>query len=281
MQKLVKISDRSLFLPPSHETDRPLLAAIVGSERTLLIDAGNSSRHATLFLQQLKALNIQGDWLVITHHDWDHVFGLSEFKIPVISHFNTRDEIKKLQYLSWTDEALDQRVKDKTQTSSSAENIKKELGTERDVVFPLPNITYTDQVTIDLGGVSCLIEHVGGDHAYDSSVVYIPEEKVLFVGDAMYANTMNWSYTAEKTLKLIQKLEQYDVELCFLSHQDKPLTKAEYQHELSVLKNIATLIQVFQGDKSSIAEELVNRLHRSLSEDELETIDFFINGLHS
>ncbi|WAH39438.1 MBL fold metallo-hydrolase [Alicyclobacillus dauci] len=281
MQKLVKISDRSLFLPPSHETDRPLLAAIVGSERTLLIDAGNSSRHATLFLQQLKALNIQGDWLVITHHDWDHVFGLSEFKIPVISHFNTRDEIKKLQYLSWTDEALDQRVKDKTQTSSSAENINKELGTERDVVFPLPNITYTDQVTIDLGGVSCLIEHVGGDHAYDSSVVYIPEEKVLFVGDAMYANTMNWSYTAEKTLKLIQKLEQYDVELCFLSHQDKPLTKAEYQHELSVLKNIATLIQVFQGDKSSIAEELVNRLHRSLSEDELETIDFFINGLHS
>lgn len=183
--------------------------------------------------------------------------------------------------MSWTDEALEQRVKDKTQTSFSAENIKKELGTERDVIIPLPDITYTDQVTMDLGGVSCLIEHVGGDHAYDSSVVYIPEEKVLFAGDAMYANTKTWSYTTEKTLKLIYKIERYDVGFCFLSHQETPLTKAEYLHELTVLRNlrnIAILTEGFNGDRKLIFEELANRLARSPSEDEIETIDFFING---
>ncbi|MFB5192724.1 MBL fold metallo-hydrolase [Alicyclobacillus fastidiosus] len=280
MQNLIRFSEHILFLEPSHETDRPLLAAIVGSERTLLIDAGNSLRHANLFLNHLKTFNIQGDWLAITHHDWDHVFGLSEFKIPVIAHYSTRDEIKKLQCLSWADEALEQRVRDKTQTSFSAINIKKELGNERDVVIPLPNITYMVQMSMDLGGVSCLIEHVGGDHAYDSSVVYIPEEKVLFVGDAMYANTKTWSYTTENTLKLIHKLEKYDLEVCFLSHQEKPLTKAEYLHELNVLRDIAVLTEKFKGDRKSISEELANRLARSLSEDEIETIDFFLNGFH-
>jgi len=281
MQELVRLSEHILFLPPDHETDRPLLAAIVGAEKTLLVDAGNSSRHAGLFLNQLKSLNLQGHWLVITHHHWDHVFGLSEFNMPIISHHNTRDKIKELQTLSWTDDALEQRVKEKTQTSFSAENIKKALGTKRNITIPLPDITYAEKLMVDLGEVSCLIEHVGGDHAYDSSIVYIPEEKVLFLGDSMYANTMNWSYTTEKTLKLIQKLEQYDAEFCFLSHQEIPLTKAEYRHELALLKNVAILTKELNGDQTAISEELANRFQRSLSEDEIETIGFFLNGFHS
>ncbi|MFB5192529.1 MBL fold metallo-hydrolase [Alicyclobacillus fastidiosus] len=280
MQELVRFSKHTLFLPPEHETDRPLLAAIAGSNRTLLVDAGNSPKHAELFLKQLQTLDIQGDLLVLTHHDWDHVFGLGTFKMPVIAHSSTRDEIKKMQLLSWTDAALEQRVKEKSQTSFSAENIKRELGVERDVTLTLPEITFATRMMVDLGGITCWIEHVGGDHASDSTVVYIPEEKVLFVGDAMYANTMDWSYTTEETLKLVQKLEQYDVERCFLSHHDTPLTKAEYQHALFVLKATATIVQELRSGKPAIAQELSLRFKRPLSEDELEVIDFFLNGLH-
>lgn len=281
MQELIRLSEHILVVPPDHETDRPLLGAIVGEEKTLLVDAGNSSRHARLFLNQLKNLNLQGHWLFITHHHWDHIFGLSEYNMPIISHDSTRDKIKELQTLSWTDDALEQRVKAKTMTSFSAENIKRELGSERNIVIPLPEITFSNQITLDLGGISCLIEHVGGDHADDSSIVYIPEEKVLFLGDSMYANTLNWSYTAEKTLKLIQKLEQYDAELCFLSHQEESLTKSEYQHELALLKNAAVLAKKLNGDQKAIADKLANQFHRELNEDEIEAISFFINGLKS
>jgi glyoxylase-like metal-dependent hydrolase (beta-lactamase superfamily II) len=44
-------------------------------------------------------------------------------------------------------------------------------------------MTFEDEVQIDLGGITCIIKHVGGDHADDSVVIYIKEEKILFLGD--------------------------------------------------------------------------------------------------
>ena len=34
---------------------------------------------------------------------------------------------------------------------------------------------------LDLGEVTCVLKHVGGDHAHDSVVMYIKEEKILFL----------------------------------------------------------------------------------------------------
>ncbi|UIR28916.1 MBL fold metallo-hydrolase [Priestia flexa] len=190
LQKLQRISNRVTYLPPYQETDRPILAAVTGEERTLLIDAGNSSSHARLFLEQLKENHIKGDWVVLTHGDWDHIFGMSEVNMPTISHFKTHDRIKKLQSLSWEDQYLDQRVKEGTEIPFCSEAIQKELGNYRDVFLPLPHITFDNRMTVNLGGVHCLIEHVGGDHAVDSSIIYVLEEKILFLGDCMwYVNT--------------------------------------------------------------------------------------------
>ncbi|MDH5160040.1 MBL fold metallo-hydrolase [Heyndrickxia oleronia] len=280
MQKLQKISDHFLYLPPYQETDRPILAAVKGSQRTLLIDAGNSENHAKLFLKQLEERQIKGDYLALTHWHWDHVFGMSEMIVPKICYSETKEKIKEMQLLSWEDEYLDERVKDGIEIPFCADAIKKELGNNRVIHLPVPEITFDCQLTIDLGGVTSFIEHIGGDHSSDSSIVFIPEEKVLFLGDCMYANLYSekWNYTVEKTLQLLDKLEKYDAEIIFLSHTPEPLTKSQFSSQLSLLKNTAILTEKYAGNEPSIIQGLSEIIKRQLNEDELETIRFFVNG---
>lgn len=281
MPKLTKLSERIMYLPPYQETDRPILGAVVGSERTLLIDAGNSSNHASQFRDELSAIDVKGDWLAITHHHWDHVFGIKEVGLPTISHSMTRQRIIEMQKLSWTDSALEQRLLEKSEIPFAVDAIKKEFGNERNIELSLPHLTFETSITLDLGGISCVIEHVGGDHADDSVILYIPEEKVLFLGDCLYAYISHeeWSYTSEKSLHLVEHLTQFDAEFIFLSHHDAPLSRDEFHYELSLLEKVAALIKRCDGDEKLISQQLSTHFNRELTEDELETISFFKNGL--
>ncbi|GMA66035.1 MBL fold metallo-hydrolase [Alicyclobacillus fastidiosus] len=281
MQKLTKLSERILYLPPYQETDRPILGAVVGSERTLLIDAGNSSNHARQFREELLAIGVKGDWLALTHHHWDHVFGIKEVGLPTISHSMTKQKITEMQNLSWTDSALERRLHEKTVTAFALKAILMEFGNERNIELSLPHLTFETKLTLDLGGISCVIEHVGGDHADDSIILYIPEEKVLFLGDCLYAyiSPGPWSYTIEKSLQLVEHLRQFDAEFVFLSHHDAPLNRDEFHYELSLLQKVAMLTKQCDGDEKLISQQLSTHFNRELTEDELETISFFMNGL--
>ncbi len=91
--KLKKITDNILYLPADDNTDRPILAAICGDKKTLLIDSGNSSNHARLFLEELKRNNVKSpDYVVITHWHWDHIFGIQEMSLPTIASKETGEK---------------------------------------------------------------------------------------------------------------------------------------------------------------------------------------------
>lgn len=280
MQQLQQVSNRIFYLPPYQETDRPVLGAIVGEEKTVLIDSGNSSSHAKLFLSQLEERHIKADWLVLTHWHWDHVFGMREMQMPIISHAMTYQEIKQLQQLSWEDSALDQRVEAGIEIPFCADAIKAELGNDRTILLPDPDIAFEGGMELHLGGVTCVIEHVGGDHSSDSIIVYIPEEKVLFLGDCLYANLYaeKWNYTIETARQLIGKIEKYDAETVFLSHHEAPLNKTEFESFIQLLKNTAELTEKHEGNHEAIAGELSKQLQRELNELEIETVGFFVNG---
>lgn len=280
MQSLQKLSKRLFYLPPYQKTDRPILAAIVGDNQTLLIDAGNSSNHAKEFKEQLASYQVIGDILALTHWHWDHVFGLDEMDMPSIANFMTYDKVKELQELSWEDKELDERVKAGIEIPFCADAIKLELGSKREVIIPNPTIIFEKRIKLDLGGVTCIIEHVGGDHSADSNLLYIPEEKALFLGDCLYANMYaeKWHYTIEKMSKLLEKIEGYDAEIFFLSHHPAPLTKDEFACFVSLLKTSAVLTKKHKGELEAIAEEMSSHFQRELTEDDLEIIRYFVNG---
>ena len=58
----------------------------------------------------------------------------------------------------------------------------------RNIKIIPPNLTFQNQLELDLGEVTCVLKHVGGDHAHDSVVMYMKEEKILFLGDCIYAD---------------------------------------------------------------------------------------------
>lgn len=280
MQTLQHLSKHIAYLPPVQETDRPVLAAVTGNKKTLIIDAGNSVRHAQLFEDELLRNDISGNFLVLTHSHWDHVFGLENIRIPVICQEKTYTNIKDMQQLSWEDQALDQRVEEGTEIAFCADAIKLEHGTNREISLPLPDIIFEKTMTIDLGNITCVIEHVGGDHANDSCIIYIQEEKTLFLGDCLYANLYaeKWNYTAEQALLLLKKIEAYDAETYILSHHDQPRTKLEMEAELKLMKECARAVVEHRGNRALMEQELAKELKRGLTEDELETIGFFGNG---
>lgn len=281
MQELKRIGHSFWYMTPVSETDRPILGMVVGNERSLMIDAGNSEAHAQLFLEKLTEHQIsKPDMVVLTHWHWDHIFGLSHLKnVLSISSVDTKNEIMKLIPYQWTDEALDQRVKEGIEIEFCASCIKKEFNEERNILITVPQLTFEKQLEVDLGGVTCLLKHVGGDHAHDSVVVYIQEEKVLFLSDSIYPDIFSSkrNYTVKRTLELIQQLEEFDAETYILSHW-KAITKAEFFQEMKLLKSVANLTEKCNGNAENIKKEYKESLNRDLNEDELETIEYFVNG---
>ena len=186
---LRRISDHVYWLPPA-KPDRPSLCAVVGEHATLMLDAGASDAHARLFLDALAAEGVAPPIaVVLTHSDWDHVFGAVEVGAPVIAHRLTDIALAELAATDWSDEALDARVEAGERSPQHAANIKEELPAPRNVRVARADSLVEDGLDLELGGATVQVRHVGGDHAADSTVIYVKQDRLLFLGDALYEST--------------------------------------------------------------------------------------------
>lgn len=282
MHSIEQIGERFWYSTPIAETDRPVLGMVVGHKKTLMIDAGNSESHANYFLKELQKRNVPHPTIVtVTHWHWDHIFGLPVLKNALsIAHSETKKEMNTLVSYEWTDEALDARVKEGTEIEFCATCIKKEFSEQpRNIQIVLPSLTFQKQLELDLGDVTCVLKHVGGNHSHDSVVIYIKEEKILFLGDCIYADIFSskWNYTTKRTFELIQELEKFDAETYILSH-GKAIDRNEFLQEIRLLKTVGTYTETHKGDTEKIKTAYKQELDRELNEYELETIEYFVNG---
>ncbi|WP_204591234.1 MBL fold metallo-hydrolase [Chryseomicrobium aureum] len=281
MHSIHKLGERFWYISAISLTDRPILGMVTGTEKTLLIDAGNSEEHVTYFIQELNKRDVPNpDVVVLTHWHWDHILGLSALRDTVsLASKQTAAEMKKLLPYSWSDEAIDERVREGVEIEFCAKAIKEEYKDHRDIKVTLPDSTIDKKAEIYLGGVTCIVQHVGGDHAEDSVVVYIPEEKILFLGDCiyprMYAEKVH--YTVDETLRLLDVLKSFDAETYIPSHQ-QPISKVEFNQEVAMLRTLANYTKSCQGDQLKITEHYKADVKRELTEDELETISYFVDG---
>ena len=282
MQTLERHSERIWYMTPVEETDRPILGAVVGDTHTLMIDAGNSEEHARLFVRELEGHGVKRPSIIaLTHWHWDHIFGLSALSDMIsISCEETRTEMLKLRSYSWDDDALKARVQQGLEIEFCATAIQKEFGANRSIHITLPTLTFKDELTIDLGGVHAVMKHVGGDHAADSVVVYIPEEKVLFLGDALYANLYapSWRMTPERTMHLIGQLDAFEAEYYVWSHGGV-VPQDQFEKDCDTLRRMSFIALNFPGNIVEMIAEYERLVKRPVNEEEQELITFFVNGL--
>jgi glyoxylase-like metal-dependent hydrolase (beta-lactamase superfamily II) len=279
MQHFKQLTSRIRYQTPVSETDRPILAVVRGEKHQLMIDAGNSSAHGALFLEEMKKDNLESpDLLALTHWHWDHIFGMKHLCLPSMATQQTITRMKEVQPYAWTDAALQERMDQGSEIPFCADAIKLEFGTTRDIEVVLPTIGYTGQLETDLGGVQCQLIEVENDLSPGSLLVYIPEERVVFLGDAMYADIFSakWNYTVELTTRLLAAIDRLEADYYVWSHGDA-MSKSEFEQEVNILRRAIRVTEATGGRLKDLRILYAEETGRSLTEDETETLIYFAN----
>ena len=73
---------------------------------------------------------------------------------------------------------------------------------------------------VDLGGIVVELERIPSDHTRDCSIIYIPSEKIVFLGDALYSNKKHEKlcYTNELMIPLLKELQCYEASFYIPAH---------------------------------------------------------------
>lgn len=281
---LPQISPHIYCLSPDERTDRPILAAIAGKKNTLLIDAGNSAAHVELFLRLLTEHSVfRPGFVAITHWHWDHVFGLAALQLPTFAHRETKLILEEMATLAWDDDALEQRVRAGTEIEFCCKKIREEFPDSQRTEIRIipPNIAFHQHIELDLGQCLCNIDHIGGDHASDSIVVYVPEEGVVFLGDCLYPDIYHgaWSYTTQKLFPLLDQLIRYEADYYIEAHRPEPISRTEFLEYATLLKIIGQTVDQLGDNKTAVLTELTRIVERTLSEDDVDIVEAFLAGI--
>jgi glyoxylase-like metal-dependent hydrolase (beta-lactamase superfamily II) len=277
-----QITPHIWWLSPNSETDRPTLGTIVGSHGTLLVDTGNSPTHARHLIQEIEHRGIGlPTFVLLTHWHWDHIFGASEFQATTLASCETKRIVSEMAGWEWSDSALDARVAQGIEIAFCRDNIIKELPEPRQLTLRPPDIGFTDLIELNLGDITCEIIHVGGDHAPDSSIVYVPQDKIVFLGDCLYLDiyaTPN-RYTTAKLFPLIEALLALDADIYFEGHNPNPTTRAELVELTNLLRAIGEAVHSPNQDRLATFDALKARGDLRLVDEDIEYVDAFIAGL--
>ncbi|MEY9974293.1 glyoxylase-like metal-dependent hydrolase (beta-lactamase superfamily II) [Lysinibacillus sp. RC46] len=219
---LNKLSDTIYYLPNQEDNERPTLGLVCGDQFSLIIDAGNSTQHAKDFLLEIEKLSVPPiKYLVITHAHWDHFLGMNEFEATVIVNSRTNELLKEWQSYRFDDNSLQKYVKTNQMNAKCIEIIQAGIPNRGSFKLNSPDVIFENTLTIDLGNKVCLIERIRSTHTDDSTIIYIPDEKVVFLGDSAYCTTTNSLFHFKQSLLLpmINDIKKYDAEMFLLGHE--------------------------------------------------------------
>ena len=91
-----------------------------------------------------------------------------------------------------------------------------------DPTTPVPDLTFTDRLSIDLGGTQVELIYTGKNHSDNSVVMLLPQRKLLFAVDfipveTVAYRTLNSDYP-DAWIESLQKVEQLDFEVLVPGH---------------------------------------------------------------
>ncbi len=278
---LQKISDHVYWMTPG-QPDRPALGAVVGADYTVMLDAGASPAHARLFLDALTTAGVAlPRYVVLTHWHWDHVFGAAEIGVPVIAHRETAQQLALQAGYAWDNAALDARVANGQEIAFCADDIKVELPEPRTVQIKLPEILFDTTLTLDLGGgVTCRVQHVGGDHATDSCVIHVPTDQFLFLGDCLYEAiyTPMRHFTTERLFPVLDNVLAFDATQFVEGHGDTVMPRSEVVTITAKMRLAGQLVAQHGPDETAIMADVTREYGQPPDTDTTEFIQSFSAG---
>ena len=99
-------------------------------------------------------------------------------------------------------------------------SIRKEYGSGEPVVIVPADIVFENALRLDLGNITAELSTCVSPHTDDTTLVYIPEEKTVFLGDCISGVFPTWERDGLKTRALIDTLKAFDADWFLGGHWD-------------------------------------------------------------
>ena len=209
--KLNRLTERVWVYPYEERRDRPNLSYIRGDNWSLAVDAGHSEEHTREFYHALEEEGLPLPKLtVITHWHWDHTFGMHAIHGLCLANERTN------QYL----DAFRKRLEAEGTAFflEMDDRIRNEYEDGKPVVVTLADLVFRGEMLLDAGNCPIRVFQAEAPHTDDSTLIEIPGEKLLILGDCTGGAFPEW--TVDQTLadKLAQTVRQINPEICLPGH---------------------------------------------------------------
>jgi len=180
---------------------------IVSNDGVLVFDSNGTPAAAEAVLRKIRALTTQPvRYVVNSHWHWDHWYGTEVYRrafpdVQVIAHEKTR-EMMMGPALAFNQPGLDSQLPEyiamlekrlaSLQPSAEATALRDRIAAhkwfleqKRGVKHTFPNVTFSDQLTLHLGGREVRVLHRDRAVTPGDAFLYLPKEKVLVTGDLL------------------------------------------------------------------------------------------------
>ncbi len=118
-----------------------------------------------------------------THFHADHTWGNQLLAAPILGHRRCRELMEEMEKGPWSREGIDRWLGEvELSHPEQAERCRQQLG---DLRITPPGMLFDDRHTLTLNGFHMEFIHLGG-HTSDLSVLWLPEQSVLFASDLVF-----------------------------------------------------------------------------------------------
>ena len=209
--ELNRLTERIWVYPYEEERDRPNLSYIRGDRWSLAVDAGHSADHTREFYRALEEAGLPLPALtVLTHWHWDHTFGMHAVHGLCLANERTN------RYLADFRERLE---KEGTGFFLAMDGrIRKEYGDGKPVIVTEADLVFREGMTLDPGSCPVRIFRAEAPHTDDSTLIEVPGEKALILGDCTGGAFPEWTVDPELAGKLAETIRKAGPEICQPGH---------------------------------------------------------------
>ncbi len=190
---------------------------VVGDDGALVVDTQQSPTAASVLVRRVRAMtDVPVRWVVNTHWHADHVYGNQSWAeaypgAHFVAHETTREDLLTLgrdqlrEQLEIIPPSIRERegwlasgtgpggdsltAEDREAVSYSLRLRRSYLEDLRRVRQVLPDVTFRDRVTLELGGRRVEVIHLGPAHTRGDVVVWLPDLGIVAAGDLVEVGT--------------------------------------------------------------------------------------------
>ncbi len=187
---LQQLHERVWLFPKSDNPRefQPNIGLLQADDQTILIDSGNSPRHARQVLAEMVGTPLQPvNTVIYTHHHWDNTFGTMGFNPRyVIAHQACYEALKAQVMRPWGSSYLREETYRNPILEERNSLMHAAVGDWAEFRVVLPTITFRSVLRVYYSASDYAeLRHVGGEHAPDSVIVRLPSAGIVFLGDAL------------------------------------------------------------------------------------------------